>query len=692
MITDRFKKIIINLIQNNYIIFFIYFFLIIFFLKDQISTININSFVSGDGLIELSIIKGFSEGQLFKYQDLGWPYIANWVNFVVLSINYLLFFLFGNFSPNVFFAANFFVILSYPIVFLITYYFTVGMFENKASAILCAFVFTFLPFHFWRANGHLQYIYYFNVPIIFYIFHNLFKQKFLFKKDYPLFIFLGLFGIYPSYFTILIFCFAIFYFFVNKKKQEIIYLIKGLLIIILFSFIVILPIIINVVSDEFSSVGIDRFLYETDLLSQNILNLVLPSHQHKISFLSNITNQYNNFSIKTEQINNSFGIIGSIGLLFLLINIIKNKKNNFNFFISCVGIFLIFFMIKGGLGIIFSFIISEKLRAINRVSIFLAFISIYYFFLITEKNKLVLQIFIFITPLIVYLDQLPKLDDKYFKKKEEIHKSREIFFKSIKKNFDKSIVYTYPKKKFPEAPQIYNEGYNTYLMPKVYNSGLVLDYGNFHKGTPINFYNQFANPKKNIDDFTFAKMLNCGYNSILIFKNAINIENDYFYKFVKNSFNVLENNEYLFVSLLKSKKDNNLNFLKLSDNNYECDRKNYFFLKGFYNLENDKNNKWHWSKDKSLLVIKDDSEFIKEKKINISLQSIKKNSLIIKLNKKTIKVLELNPGQIIDVNFQINNNMITNLISFEGKKQYYVSGDPRILSFRLINFKIITNH
>ena len=658
-------------------LYYLFFFLILFFNFGELDRIFFSNHMEGDGLLSLNILRGFLNREFFVLNSLGWPFESNLLSFFgthipVMAIMYFLTIV----SQNIFFALNITLLLSYLIVFLITFLCTKSFFKNNFSRIPFSLTFSLLPYHFYKATGHFEYAFYYTIPIFFFIIIKFFDNKFYNRKLFSLLFFIiGISGIYFAYYSFILFLVFILFLLINKKYNHLKYLIFYIFFLILGSLISIFPILYNTIINDY--VGLIRYIFETEIYSQRFLTLLLPHEGHQINLLGKISNNLQSIYPVTEQKNHAFGIIGSIGVILCLINFFLYKKNK-NDFLLCLSVFSVFtilFIMPGGIGILFNYIFSENFRAVSRFSIFINFVGLYFFFYHLEKIKKLLYIFSFLLPLIIYFDQVPKGYFGGYKLNKTIHFEREMFFSKIRsENFgDKTFIF--PRIEFPEEVPSYKEGNYVRLLPHIYNSKLIVDYGGFKRNIPEEYYKQF----KNNDFRTILNNLwNCNFDSILIVKKAINpkiyssevINEISPYKFSSSEFEFYELNK----------------IIKKSREAEKCDKTYLAFKKGFYDLESNNQDSWRWSQEKSILDIYLDEN--KDYIFQFEIQSLTENEINIKNNIKKDISLNLDKGEIKKIQIPIKNENFLRL-DFNAKNKIKISSDPRKLSFRILNATII---
>ena len=658
------------------LLYYFFFFIFLFFNFGELDRIFFSNHTQGDGLLTLNILRGFLNQEFFVFSSLGWPFESNLLSFFgshipVMVIMYILTIV----SKNIFFSLNVTLLLSYFVIFFITFLCSKSFFKNNFSRIPFSLTFSLLPYHFYKATGHFEFAFYYTIPIFFFIIIKFFEDKFYDKKLFSLLFFIiGISGIYFAYYSFILFLVFILFLLINKKYIHLKYLIFYIFFLILGSVISVSPILYNNIVNDY--VGLIRYIFETEIYSQRFLTLLFPHTGHHIDLLSKISNNLQSFYPVTEQKNHAFGIIGSVGLILCFFNffLYKKNKNDFLFSLSIFAVFTILFITPGGIGILFNYIFSENFRAVSRFSIFINFIGLYFFFYHLEKIKKLSYVFAFLLPIIIYFDQVPHGYFGGYENNKIIHFERENFFSKIRSENYGDKTFIFPRIKFPEEVPSYKEGNYVRLLPHIYDSRLIVDYGGFKRNIPEEYYKQFEH--KNFET-TLEKLWNCGFDSILIVKNAINpktlsselISDTYPYKFSSSEFEFYE-----LEKIITKKRDMG-----------QCKKTFLAFKKGFYDLERNDLNEWRWSTKQSILDVYLDEN--KQHILSFDIQSLTDNNIKIKINKREFIYLELSPGEIKKIQIPINEGKFKR-VEFKAQKRKSIISDPRKLSFRILDVSL----
>lgn len=125
-----------------------------------------------------------------------------------------------------------------------------------------------------------------------------------------------------------------------------------------------------------------RHPFETELYGLKMAQLMLPHPSHRIDALAKVGQRYNSGGILTnENVTSSLGVLGVIGLLAIFVRAFIRLSHpaggpTIADRVGWLAISLIAFATVGGFATLFALLVSPSLRAVNRVSILVAFLAI----------------------------------------------------------------------------------------------------------------------------------------------------------------------------------------------------------------------------------------------------------------------------------------------------------------------------
>lgn len=338
------------------------------------------------------------EGWLFNNPRSGYPFGSNFLDYPSSDFaGFLILKILGMVSGEYFVATNLFLLLSFPFITISSYATLRALRVNTWLSLAASLVYTFAPFHFLKA-GHIFYTWYFVVPIFFYIAFKCFenKKKIAYHKRYlsrhTALIVLGLlitssFGVYYALFGVIVIAIGgIAGAIANKSYQNLILSIAAISIVIFGVIANISPSLINNAIEGKNPEAVSRSLYGSEIYGFKIVQLILPRPGHRVEFFAKKTDAYNSSTpLVTENVQSSLGAIGSLGLLILAGVLVKTFSGRVVDsrlrLLALITIVLILFGTIGGLGSLFSMLVTTSIRGWTRISIFISFGAITAFFI-----------------------------------------------------------------------------------------------------------------------------------------------------------------------------------------------------------------------------------------------------------------------------------------------------------------------
>ncbi|TET54037.1 MAG: hypothetical protein E3J54_02930 [Actinobacteria bacterium] len=450
---------------------------------------------TNDSLFHSTVIKGIIDnGSWYFNAYLGMPTGLFLYDFPsAYSFYFLVIKAMSFFTSNYALVINIFFLFSFPLV-TITALFVFRSFKvSYGPAIVGSILFAFLPYHFLRGQQHLYLSSYFMIPLVVlvalwialdkpFIFtkkNNKIKFDFSFMTiaSIAIIIITASTGIYYVFF-------AGFFFLVSgliaysKAKDFRPVFVSVFLIVIMFlgTLINVAPSLIYRYKQGKNKVVAVRSINESELYGLKITQMLLPVTGHRLDFFMKVKSKYNQAFVVSENDFSSLGIIGALGLIFLLARLFlvrsqkketeKASSDNTLSALSLLNLSAILLATIGGFSSFFALVVSQQIRAYNRISIFIAFFALFAAviiidkFLLTQAKKRFFQplsYFFLLTILLVgILDQttgnfIPRYE---FLKKEISSQSR--FVKEIEKKVpNNAMILQLPYVPFPENPPVH---------------------------------------------------------------------------------------------------------------------------------------------------------------------------------------------------------------------------------------------
>jgi len=384
------------------------------------------------------------------------------------------------FTGNYALILNLFYLLTFPLTTITSLYVFRKLSFSYAAALAGALLYTFLPYHFFRSY-QLHMASYYLLPLMILVVlwvlagdWIMFRPRaigrwpnlhFGFKTIFALAvsILVGGCGIYYPFFS----CFFLLLAGVigSLQSRRIHHLLSALVLMAVISGAVLIsmtPLLLYQRSHGKASLGA-RTVADAEVMGLKVGQLLLPIGGHRIPRLAALRARYNEGPLTNENDTSSFGFIGAIGFLWLLVRLVYQKPAApLLDHVSWLNIFGLLYGTIGGFAALFSLLISPQIRAPNRISPFLAFFSLLaamflvdrgYKWLERHKKYLLGAVFVSVLIVIGVLDQttttfffVPE-----YKKIEVEYRSDAEFVSRIESSLPNgAMVFQLPYMTFPE--------------------------------------------------------------------------------------------------------------------------------------------------------------------------------------------------------------------------------------------------
>ena len=471
--------------------------LLIWSLKLYNADLSIPLAYDGDALYFYTWTKTIVEtGWVFHNNFIGAPYGLELYDFPLNSTLDILFIkLISFFTSDPILVENLFYLLTYPMTTLTSMIVFRQFKIDYAYSLLGSLLFTFMPYHFLRGVSHLNLSSYFVIPlmvmVILWIYSNefnLFKSNNIFELktvisdnktivSILICILSGIIFFYYSFF----FCFFLLIAGVlssalTRRMAPTVTSILSILLVLLVVFLNQSPAIMYQYQNGYNLEASVRSPSETELYGLKIIQLLLPIEGHRIPIFAKLTHYYDSTApLVNENLIASLGIIGSLGFLFLICLIfLRGRSDDSNIEsdwavldrLSVLNLSAVLFATIGGFGSLTAYIILAQFRCVNRISIFIAFFSIFAVLIVlkyitnkylrnAKSNQLICIIAVFLLLVGMFDQTSDSFIPPYDSIKEE-YLSDEKFVNSIEAIMpDTSMIFQLPYASFPGNPPIY---------------------------------------------------------------------------------------------------------------------------------------------------------------------------------------------------------------------------------------------
>jgi phosphoglycerol transferase len=347
----------------------------------------------GDPLGMLQTIKRLTEGDWYFSTSLqSYPFGADTYDYPGSDMGALFILkLLGLATGRPAVIYNAYYLLGFPVTAVITWIVLRKMELAWAPAAVGALLFTFAPFHILRLR-HLYYTWYFVVPI--FVWYSLklcsnaplfFEQNSSAKSrltQVAILLIASFFGVYYAFFGSIILFFAGIAGSINRRSKKnfgaaciaVCTLCAGIGVNIA-------PNLIYQATHGTNLEVAHRSSGESELYGLKLTQLLLPQPDHRLPKLMEAVQEYTvSFPLNNENSLSALGLIGSIGLLVMLsVLLFSPYQKGIDGRIMKMTLFtaaLFLFSTIGGFSSLFALFVSPMIRAWNRSSIFIAFMSV----------------------------------------------------------------------------------------------------------------------------------------------------------------------------------------------------------------------------------------------------------------------------------------------------------------------------
>jgi len=444
---------------------------------------------------------GAPEAQLMY--DFPLPHTTHWLVLKFLSL----------FNRNFAVVLNVYFLLTFPMMGILSVITFRQFGTGYPAAILGGVLFAFLPYHLIRAESHLTYSSYYMVPLMVLVLLWLCSGVPLFRWDLPEQTRAGPWitkkGIASLVICALVACdtpyqafFGAFFLIVAaamahfRYRQSRLRSAAILLCTLLVAFALdMLPSLLYQSRHGTNTEPVTRSTEEAEIYGLKMAQLLLPVSGHRNHRFQRLKNTYNQRSFPYWVNENdwaSLGLLGTCGFLFLMTSLFLKSKKEVTFeLLDALGLLnLSGFLLGtvGGIGALFAVLVSKNLRAYNRVSVFIAFFSLFAVVALLDRvlprgTRLWFHSFI-VYPAIAALltfgvwDQTTRAQVPNYRELQKEYLSDDEFVKRIERTLPtNAMVFQLPYVAFPANPPV-NRMYDyDHLRAYLHSGNLRWSYG-----------------------------------------------------------------------------------------------------------------------------------------------------------------------------------------------------------------------
>jgi phosphoglycerol transferase len=365
------------------------------FLKLWEADLGIPFDYSGDTVLNLTLVKTVMEHAWYLHNpDLGAPHGQDLYDYPVASadtLNLIFFRLGGLVADNAASVMNVFYVLTFPLTAVTAFIVLRRLPVSRGIALVCALLYTLLPYHFLRGEVHLFLAAYYAVPIGAYLMIAVFRGDRLFGRWRPTLVTAALCAVvaaasgsfYYSAFTVLLVAFAALLRFVAQREREALVAGGGIVALILaVSLIQLAPTIVYRIDHGTNDQVAKRYWFESEVYGLKLTNLLLPVDHHRIGALARRKAEYGQQIPQTEGQVATLGVVASAGFLWLIgvalaacVGVGRRYSLGLHGGLAALTVVSVLFATTGGFSTLLG-VVWPQIRSWNRISIFIAFFSL----------------------------------------------------------------------------------------------------------------------------------------------------------------------------------------------------------------------------------------------------------------------------------------------------------------------------
>lgn len=439
----------------------------------------------GDALASLMAIKAILDhGWYLHNPHLGAPFALYMHDYPMAdSGNYLLLKIIGVFFPTVGATINLFFLATFVLT-TVSSFFVFRRFKIATSiSLVCALLYAFMPYHFWRGLSHLTLAAYYMIPIITLLALEAWGDdppltsggRFAWSKRtfWALLacLVIGSTGVYYAFFGCLLLAVAS----VSRgvARRSIQAMLPGLALALVIATTVVVNVTPSVIFNQVNGKNTEAVVRDpaqTEIFAMKIAQLMLPMADHRLPAFQALGAKYRGFPLPNEA-TETLGILATLGLISLFIRRLRltPSASALSERLSVLNLSAVLLGTIGGFGTLFALLFSDSIRAYNRISIFIAFFCLFEIALLLEwlrqryfKSGWQAKSFAAGMPLLLgfgMLDQtIPAFVPNYEAAKQEFT-TDQAFVRKLEASVPaESLIFQLPAVPYPEHPPVHRMG------------------------------------------------------------------------------------------------------------------------------------------------------------------------------------------------------------------------------------------
>jgi phosphoglycerol transferase len=350
---------------------------------------------SGDAAFTAAVVKhAVEDGALWENDELGAPRGQELYDFPVFAgdnVQLALVRAIGVVVRDPIVALNLFFLLTFPLAALTAFLVLRRLQVGLPGALAASVLFALLPYHFLRGEDHLFLAAYWAVPLGCFLVLSVLSDSPLVtplrsRKTLAILaacVVIGSAAVYYAAFTLVLLAVAgVLSALARRSARPLVT--TGVLGAAIVAALVVnfAPAVVDRLR-EGSNPEVERFAFETEVFSLRPLQLVLPVRDHRLGFMADLRERYENQIGTTEASFAALGIVGAFGLVFLVGTLLlagvrtgAPRGDPLLRYAAVSAFVALLFAMTGGLAPAVSYLVSPQLHAWNRLSVFIGFFAL----------------------------------------------------------------------------------------------------------------------------------------------------------------------------------------------------------------------------------------------------------------------------------------------------------------------------
>lgn len=448
---------------------------------------------TGDSLVYSTFIKGIVDnGWYFHNELVGAPTGLHMYDFPLPdNFHFLLLKFLSLFTSDHGLILNLFFLLTFPLTTLSSLYVFRHFGISYLPSLLGSLLYAFVPYHFFRGEGHLFYSAYYMVPlmvlVILWVYSGRLqlikrsdgKTHFGFRSwravsSLLVAVVIASSGAYYSFFGCYLLLVIGVIAFIQKRG------ISPFLTAVILVGVISLTTVINLsphivyLREHGNPQSMVRRADEAERFGLKIAQMLLPMSGHRVSRLAQLKQDYSHAPLTNENNNATLGLVGTIGFL-LLVGVLLGWRprsatedpDDLVPTLSKLNLATLLLATIGGFGSLFALLISPHIRSYNRLSIYVAFFCLFAVVLVLDgfarrqvrsrKGRIIFGVALVGVLILGILDQTSKFFiPDYRGLKAEWVDQHDFVTKAEQTVPANSTIFQLPYVPFPESPPLHD--------------------------------------------------------------------------------------------------------------------------------------------------------------------------------------------------------------------------------------------